>query len=1141
VAVFVPSTWPDIHDPAGTADGVFLDNGGAVWNVRHSAYGLVADGVTDNSAALSRLLTAVYAAGGGVIYFPPSASPYLFLSPIVLPNSAPFDGTHYLDPGRQPTVIFRGGGAWASNTVGGVALDLQYQGGLGKVQTYGRGTLRFENLALQTSLNDTGETTPFLLTTNTVLHLDTVFFRGTTAAGVSPPAVQTGVFPTNDCVVFGGTNLRTADNSPTSQFTGYGSTMTRCRATSVKRLALFNNAANQVIIRGCFVEGGGNPDAFGGVLDFADATGSSGTNSVWVEDVGFEATNYQTGAHVRANCEGCGFHNLSPADTFKVTLLSAVPPPRTIVAANSAGDAHVTSEVYYPPGTVLRVDTGAAAELVTVGATTPAAAAAAGSGGYFAVAATATQGAYAVKTSQTGTGAAIFGSQPVYITDGANAEWNVTVTYADNGDGTLTVTLARPLRYAWTTAATVYGSNFRLPITGTLANSHAQFAALAVQSILSPEWLPTNHSGLLPDYRFALGSADVNDGADRVEAVQFQAWSPSVATVLSAAVTNPGATSVTLAADPDPGGIQPCIVIDADDGTGSTYGTKQEVRHVASVSGTGPYTVTLDQALALTHPLGAAVHAGPFTLTTTAALQYEHPTNSGNLCGTVAPVRFESGAAGNRADYACNMETPLAVSDGGGGNSALASEGGHLSTFAARVVANAGVTASGKVPFGLPGNVTPPAGLSGSTVRVPMTGADVGGVFFEINGDNQGPVAGAVDTNTGRVLWQLDSRGLVMDPSSRPGVGAPAPTSTTRAALHLGQYWGGPSSSTRNWAGTPNGTWLGVGFSRSGPNAFAGDVARVMAENADVYRFDSLGNVAAAGNVAAGGGKALQVGPNSITFGAAAPAAGTWAAGDVVWNSAPSAGQPDAWRCTAGGTPGTWAAAAGSGGTLPNSYTPPLISVACDSTVGHTFDLGQWADNGTVNGATLRFTATAYAGGISIGKTYVVPCPYDGTGGIWKILPPTSANAYLGTDLFDVDVRLSAGLISLRARVTQSYSAFTLALSMCVDAPNGVSLAGTWSGPNPGNNSSDSAPAAYYAGCKPTFTALTVAGGSTVTSVAALATTATDGFLYVPTCAGAPTGTPTPHAGTAPLVYDSANNYLYIYNGGWKKTPAPFA
>jgi hypothetical protein len=51
----------------------------------------------------------------------------------------------------------------------------------------------------------------------------------------------------------------------------------------------------------------------------------------------------------------------------------------------------------------------------------------------------------------------------------------------------------------------------------------------------------------------------------------------------------------------------------------------------------------------------------------------------------------------------------------------------------------------------------------------------------------------------------------------------------------------------------------------------------------------------------------------------------------------------------------------------------------------------------------------------------------------------------------------------------------------------------------------------------------------------ALATTATNGFLYVPTCAGVPTGTPTAKTGYAPIVVDTTNNKLYFYSTGvWR-------
>src|ERR1017187_2136935 len=71
-----------------------------------------------------------------------------------------------------------------------------------------------------------------------------------------------------------------------------------------------------------------------------------------------------------------------------------------------------------------------------------------------------------------------------------------------------------------------------------------------------------------------------------------------------------------------------------------------------------------------------------------------------------------------------------------------------------------------------------------------------------------------------------------------------------------------------------------------------------------------------------------------------------------------------------------------------------------------------------------------------------------------------------------------------------------------------------------------------------TFTTkLTVSNlGNVVIGSGALATNATDGFLYVPTCAGTPTGTPTAYTGRIPLVFDSTNKYLYFYLSGWKKS-----
>jgi hypothetical protein len=59
--------------------------------------------------------------------------------------------------------------------------------------------------------------------------------------------------------------------------------------------------------------------------------------------------------------------------------------------------------------------------------------------------------------------------------------------------------------------------------------------------------------------------------------------------------------------------------------------------------------------------------------------------------------------------------------------------------------------------------------------------------------------------------------------------------------------------------------------------------------------------------------------------------------------------------------------------------------------------------------------------------------------------------------------------------------------------------------------------------------------GNFAVGSAALATNATNGFLYVPTCPGTPTGTPTSKTGLAPIVIDSTNNKLYFYSGSaWR-------
>jgi hypothetical protein len=63
--------------------------------------------------------------------------------------------------------------------------------------------------------------------------------------------------------------------------------------------------------------------------------------------------------------------------------------------------------------------------------------------------------------------------------------------------------------------------------------------------------------------------------------------------------------------------------------------------------------------------------------------------------------------------------------------------------------------------------------------------------------------------------------------------------------------------------------------------------------------------------------------------------------------------------------------------------------------------------------------------------------------------------------------------------------------------------------------------------------------GNVRAGAGAIATNATDGFLYVPTCAVTPTGTPTAVTGLAPIVVDTTNNKLYFYSTGQWRDAGP--
>lgn len=63
--------------------------------------------------------------------------------------------------------------------------------------------------------------------------------------------------------------------------------------------------------------------------------------------------------------------------------------------------------------------------------------------------------------------------------------------------------------------------------------------------------------------------------------------------------------------------------------------------------------------------------------------------------------------------------------------------------------------------------------------------------------------------------------------------------------------------------------------------------------------------------------------------------------------------------------------------------------------------------------------------------------------------------------------------------------------------------------------------------------------GNIVAGTGSLATNAANGFLYIPSCAGVPSGTPTTYAGWVPLVIDVTDNRLYFYSSGAWRNAGP--
>jgi hypothetical protein len=152
----------------------------------------------------------------------------------------------------------------------------------------------------------------------------------------------------------------------------------------------------------------------------------------------------------------------------------------------------------------------------------------------------------------------------------------------------------------------------------------------------------------------------------------------------------------------------------------------------------------------------------------------------------------------------------------------------------------------------------------------------------------------------------------------------------------------------------------------------------------------------------------------------------------------------------------------------------------------------------------------------------------------WDI---TNARLGIGTTTpgFPLEVRIdqTAETAAGVANITNSSSA--IAAFYLSAGPSPFSRFKMWiTGTSTDSNLYNQKNGALNFGTNNTLRMVITALGSMQLGAGAVTTTATDGFPYIPTCAGTPTGIPTSLTGMGAIVLDTTNNVLYFYNSGWK-------
>lgn len=247
----------------------------------------------------------------------------------------------------------------------------------------------------------------------------------------------------------------------------------------------------------------------------------------------------------------------------------------------------------------------------------------------------------------------------------------------------------------------------------------------------------------------------------------------------------------------------------------------------------------------------------------------------------------------------------------------------------------------------------------------------------------------------------------------------------------------------------------------------------------------------------------------SITF-SVGQSKGTAAGGGFIVQWTTPVGQNLATGSATGPNGGTMQVTTGAGGTAPNAAT--ASSGGSGGSVNITSGAGgaaAVAGTGTNNGgAGGTYLVNGGAGGAATGATSGTNT--GGTGAAIQFVAGTGGAANSGSGTMNGG---TGGGISFRA-----------------------GAGGTGTSANGNGGLIDFQTTATNGGVSVRLTIDRL--GNIVPGTAALATAATDGFVYVQSCAGTPTGNPAAnltYTGRIPTIIDSTNSKFYAYIGGaWK-------